>query len=97
MGRTVAASYTFHVDQDNDLPQLTRPNHISEQAWQSCLSDYHTALAQYESALAASDNQMRQGLLPTTDNQEAERVAHDALVIARGALLDLYHHPTGRH
>ena len=85
------------VARHDDFPQLTRPDHVNEEAWQTYLSDYHTALAQYESAVAATNNQVRQGLWPTTDDQEAERVAHNSLEIARGVLLDLYHHPNGRH
>jgi len=85
------------VEQEDGLPELTRPDHVSKEAWETCLSDYQTALVRYESAVSATDDRVRQGLLPTTGHQEAERVAHDALAIARGVLLDLYRHPTGRH
>ena len=97
MGWTVEPSYTSVVAQDEDLPQLTRPQHVSERDWEIRLSEYDTALARYDSAVAAIDNQMRQGLLPTSAHQQAERSAQNALSLARGALLSLYRHPTERH
>jgi asparagine synthetase A len=97
MGWTVAPSYTLAVAQDEDMPQLIRPEHVNERDWEIRLSDYDTALARYDSAVAAIDNQMRQGLLPTSAHQQAERSAQNALSLARGALLSLYRHPTERH
>jgi hypothetical protein len=85
------------VAQDDDLPQLTRPDHVNERDWEIRLSEYDTALARYDSAVAVIDNQMRQGLLPTSAYQHAERAAQNALSLARGALLSLYRHPPERH
>jgi hypothetical protein len=82
---------------DDDLPQLSRPDHVNERDWEIRLSDYDTALARYDSAVAAIDNEMRQGLLPTGAHQQAERAAQNALALARGALLSLYRHLTERH
>jgi len=97
MGRTVARSYTSVVALDDDLPQLSRPDHVNERDWEIRLSDYDTALARYDSAVAAIANEMRQGLLPTGAHQQAERAAQNALALARGALLSLYRHLTERH
>src|SRR4029079_3380159 len=85
------------VVQDEDLPQLTRPDHVNERDWEIRLSDYDTALARYDSAVAAIDFQVRQGLVPTGAHQHAERAAQNALSLARGALRSLDRHPTERH
>ena len=85
------------VAQDDDLPQMTRPAHVGKDAWEIRLSEYQTALALYESVIAAIGDRVRHALLPTSDQQRAERVTHDALMIAREALLTLYRHPTTRH
>jgi len=83
--------------QEDDFPHLTRPDHVSEEAWQTCLTEYHIALARYERAVVATNNQLSHGLSPTKYNQDAERTAHDALLFAREALLYLVRHATGRH
>ena len=97
MGRTVSCSYTFQVAQDDDLPQLARPAHVSEQAWRLCLSAYQTALARYQSAVTANSEQMRDGALPTSDHEYEERLAYDDLATARAMLLDLCKHPNELH
>ena len=93
-GWTVAPSYALAVAQDEDPPQFTRPEHVNERDCEIRLSDYDPALFRYDSAVGAIHNQMRQGLLPTSAHQQAERSAQNALSLARGALLSLYRHPT---
>jgi len=97
MGLTLAARILAVMAQEDDLPYLTRPNHVNERAWRICLRGYQTALARYETAVAATDNQICEGLSPTSDQEQAEHIAYGDLSIARAVLLRLSRTPATRH
>jgi hypothetical protein len=87
----------FDMAQHDDLLVLTRPAHVRQHAWETCLSEYQTALVRYESAVDATNHQICKGLTPTSDQEQAERLAHGDLSIARAVLLNLYRRPATRH
>jgi hypothetical protein len=61
------------------------------------LHGYQTALARYETAVTAADNQISEGGMPTSDQEQEERIAYGDLSIARAVLLRLSRSPATRH
>jgi len=76
---------------DADLLMLSRPDHVDQDEWGTCLARYSAALALYKKAVTAISYQLAADLRPTEAQYRAEDAAQDTLVIARTALLDLAH------
>jgi hypothetical protein len=72
-----------------DFPNLPKPQHVDEQAWEICLGNYRGALARYRAAVIAAGDEISKGAVPTADQSLAEGEARSGVAIARRALLDL--------